>query len=68
MPTWRGTGPRSEDLARPFRVALNQLFERLGGDTASTCLGNVEQRVEVPEPRKSTGKFLIANSNLALAA
>ena len=47
---------------------MDQLFEMLGGDTASTCLGNVEQRVEVPGPRKSTGNFLLANSNLALAA
>ena len=41
---------------------------KLGAILPRACRQNVEQRVEVPEPRKSTGKFLIANSNLALAA
>jgi hypothetical protein len=39
-----------------------------GGVTVSTCLVNVEQRVEVLDPRKSSGKFSIANTELALAA
>ena len=40
----------------------------IGGVTVSTCLVNVEQRVEVLGPRKTLGKPLIANDNLALAA
>jgi hypothetical protein len=39
-----------------------------GGVTVSTCLVNVKQRVEVLDPRKSSGKFSIANTDLALAA
>jgi hypothetical protein len=46
-----------------------RLFERpFGGVTVSTCLVNVEQRVEALDPRKTSGKLLIANDNLALAA
>jgi hypothetical protein len=40
----------------------------IGGVTVSTCSTKVEQRAEVLDPRKSSGKPSIANNNLALAA
>ena len=47
---------------------MRGLFDRTipfaGGVTVSTCLVNVEERAEVP----NLVKFLVANTDLALAA